>query len=148
MSNASPSDSKETPLRRPLTIVLVAATLGTSAANAATALAGAKTTTAKNKVVTRKVTGQAYDADRWGTVTVVLTVRTTSANGKKSNRVLDLGGSYSYHTDRSQYIMSQSLPILRQEYLQAKSANVQMVSGATYTSQAFLQSLQSALSRV
>jgi uncharacterized protein with FMN-binding domain len=43
--------------------------------------------------------------------------------------------------------MSQSLPYLRQEFLQAQSANVQMVSGATYTSEAFVQSLQSALMR-
>ena len=47
--------------------------------------------------------------------------------------------------DRSQFIMSQSLPMLRQEFLSAQSANIQMVSGATYTSQAFVQSLQSAL---
>ena len=41
--------------------------------------------------------------------------------------------------------MSQSLPYLRQEFLTAQSANVQSVSGATDTSQAFEQSLQSAL---
>ncbi len=41
--------------------------------------------------------------------------------------------------------MSQSLPYLRQEFLSGQSANVQQVSGATYTSQAFEQSLQSAL---
>ena len=57
----------------------------------------------------------------------------------------DLGGGYTYHTSRSQFIMSQALPILRQEFLAAQSAKIQMVSGATYTSQAFIQSLQSAL---
>ena len=62
-----------------------------------------------------------------------------------SVRYTDLGGSYSYHTSRSQFIMSQALPLLRQEFLTAQSANIQMVSGATYTSEAFLQSLQSAL---
>ena len=50
---------------------------------------------------------------------------------------VDLGGTYSYHSDRSQYIMSQALPLLRQEFLAAQSANVQMISGATDTSQAF-----------
>ena len=65
-----------------------------------------------------------------------------------TRRYIELGGSYTYHTDRSQYIMSQSLPSLRQEFLQAQSPNVQMVSGATYTSQAFVQSLQSALSKL
>ncbi|HJX48519.1 MAG TPA: FMN-binding protein, partial [Gaiellaceae bacterium] len=61
----------------------------------------------------------------------------------------DLGGRYSYHTSRSQFIMSQSLPQLRQEFLQVQNAaGVQMISGATYASQAFLQSLQPALLQV
>ena len=57
----------------------------------------------------------------------------------------DLGGGYTYHTSRSQYIMSQALPMLREEFLAAQSGKIQNVSGATYTSQAFTQSLQSAL---
>jgi uncharacterized protein with FMN-binding domain len=36
-------------------------------------------------------------------------------------------------------------PILRSEALQAQSANIDGVSGATYTSTAYAQSLQSAL---
>jgi uncharacterized protein with FMN-binding domain len=60
-------------------------------------------------------------------------------------RFTDLGGGYTYHTARSQFIMSQALPILRQEFLAAQSAKIQMVSGATYTSEAFVRSLQSAL---
>jgi uncharacterized protein with FMN-binding domain len=60
-------------------------------------------------------------------------------------RFTDLGGGYTYHTSRSQFIMSQALPILRQEFLAAQSARIHMVSGATYTSEAFVQSLQSAL---
>ena len=41
--------------------------------------------------------------------------------------------------------MQQALPLLRQAALQAQSANVDMVSGATYTSEAFVESLQAAL---
>lgn len=48
---------------------------------------------------------------------------------------------------RSVEISSQADPILRSEVLQAQSANVQMVSGATYTSDGYLQSLQSALDK-
>jgi uncharacterized protein with FMN-binding domain len=48
---------------------------------------------------------------------------------------------------QSQYINAQATPILRQEAIQAQSANVQAISGATLTSQAFVQSLQSALSQ-
>jgi uncharacterized protein with FMN-binding domain len=136
-------------LRKTLTAIAAAAILGVPAANAADTLANAKVI-AKKKVVTRKLTGQTFQADRWGSVTVVVTVRTATVAGSKkvTHRYIDLGGSYTYHTDRSQYIMSQSLPYLRQEFLQAQTPNVQMVSGATYTSQAFVQSLQSALARL
>ena len=47
----------------------------------------------------------------------------------------------------SQEIDAQAEPLLRQEALQAHSANVDVVSGATYTSQAYAQSLQSAIDR-
>jgi len=46
---------------------------------------------------------------------------------------------------RSQEINSQAAPILLQETLQAGNANIQTVSGATYTSDGYVQSLQSAL---
>jgi uncharacterized protein with FMN-binding domain len=52
---------------------------------------------------------------------------------------------YPNHTDRSVYISQQALPYLIQEALQAQSANVNMVSGATYTSQGFIGSLQDAI---
>jgi uncharacterized protein with FMN-binding domain len=47
---------------------------------------------------------------------------------------------------RSQQIDDTALPMLRDQALSAQSANIQGVSGATYTSQAFATSLQSALS--
>jgi uncharacterized protein with FMN-binding domain len=137
-------------MRKTITVLMSAAALALPAVSGAAAVthAGVKAT-AKKKVVTKKVTGSGAQADRWGTVTVNVTVKTTTVNGKKvTKRYLDLGGNYTYHTSRSQYIMSQSLPQLRQEFLTAQSANVQMISGATYTSQAFEQSLQSALAKV
>jgi uncharacterized protein with FMN-binding domain len=50
-------------------------------------------------------------------------------------------------TDRqeSAYISSQVGPLLRSEALQAQSANIDIISGATYTSQSYAQSLESAL---
>jgi uncharacterized protein with FMN-binding domain len=106
------------------------------------AQAGAAT---RSQTVTRKVTGVEAEASRWGTVKVIVTAKVTTSGNKKTIRYTNLGGSYTYHTNRSQYIMSQSLPSLRQEFLSAQSARVQLVSGATDTSQAFEQSLQSAL---
>jgi uncharacterized protein with FMN-binding domain len=49
--------------------------------------------------------------------------------------------------DRSQQINSQAAPILLQETLSAQSAQIDSVSGASYTSQGYEQSLQSALDR-
>jgi len=55
----------------------------------------------------------------------------------------------SYPNDRntSRYINSQAMPQLKTEAIQAQSANVDGVSGATDTSQAFIQSLGSALAQ-
>ncbi len=47
----------------------------------------------------------------------------------------------------SVYINEQVMPMLVQEAIQAQNANVNGVSGATFTSQAFVQSLASALTQ-
>ncbi len=84
-------------------------------------------------------TGSQADA-LYGTVQVKAVI--------KNGRLTDVQ-FLSQPTDRrrSQSINSQATPILRQEAIQAQSANVQAVSGATLTSEAFVQSLQSALSQ-
>lgn len=46
---------------------------------------------------------------------------------------------------RSMQISNQAAPILRDEVLSAQSANVRMVAGATYTSEGYLTSIQSAI---
>jgi uncharacterized protein with FMN-binding domain len=48
----------------------------------------------------------------------------------------------------SQRLASQAIPTLRSEVLSAQNAHIQGVSGATYTSQAYAQSLQSALDKL
>jgi uncharacterized protein with FMN-binding domain len=60
-----------------------------------------------------------------------------------SVRVLD------YPQDRrtSRYINSQALPRLKQEMIAAQSANIDTVSGATLTSEAYIKSLGSALAQ-
>ena len=42
-------------------------------------------------------------------------------------------------------INSRAIPVLNSEAVSAQSATIDSVSGATYTSQAYMQSLQSAL---
>jgi uncharacterized protein with FMN-binding domain len=48
----------------------------------------------------------------------------------------------------SQSIAAEATPLLTSEALSAQSANIQSVSGASYTSEGFAQSLQSALSQL
>jgi hypothetical protein len=119
-------------------LALPALAVGATASHAATAHRTAAATSAK-------YTGKTVTARQWGTVTVNVTLQTNGSGTSATRRFTDLGGGYTYHTSRSQFIMSQALPILRQEFLAAQSPKIQMVSGATYTSEAFIQSLQSAL---
>jgi uncharacterized protein with FMN-binding domain len=136
-------------MRRHILALVTAAALASPTAGALAATHASQKATAKKKVVTKKYAGAVEQADRWGTVQVTVTVQTTTVAGSKkaTRRYVDLGGSYTYHTGRSQFIMSNALPQLRSEFLSAQSPKVQMVSGASYTSQAFEESLQSALSK-
>ena len=54
-----------------------------------------------------------------------------------------------YPNDRqtSRYISSQALPLLKQEAIQGQTANVDIISGATSTSEGFRESLANALSQ-
>jgi len=54
---------------------------------------------------------------------------------------------YPVDRPRSQFINSQAIPLLRSEVLQAQSANVNVISGATFTSEAFAASLQAAIAQ-
>jgi uncharacterized protein with FMN-binding domain len=49
---------------------------------------------------------------------------------------------------RSRQIASAAEPILREEALTAQSASIDLLSGATFTSEAYAESLQSALDQV
>jgi uncharacterized protein with FMN-binding domain len=76
----------------------------------------------------------------------ILSVQATVSGTKLTNVTiasLDDGGNF-----RSQSIDQQSIPVLEQQALQAQSANIQGVSGASYTSAGFAQSLQSALTKL
>ncbi|MER7687919.1 FMN-binding protein [Streptomyces sp. NPDC097610] len=86
---------------------------------------------------TKTVTGDTVQT-RWGPVQV----RVTLKNGK----ITDVT-AVSYPTDnpRDQEINSYAIPQLRREALAAQSARIDSVSGASYTSDGYKQSLQSAL---
>jgi uncharacterized protein with FMN-binding domain len=105
------------------------------------------------KTTTKTIAGPTEQADRWGPLQVTAFIRiTTTKVGTKTTKVVPTLNKisvpvYPDHTGRSQYINQTALPWLIQEALKAQSANVQMISGATYSSQAFEASLQGALSQ-
>ncbi|MGW7819469.1 FMN-binding protein [Streptomyces puniciscabiei] len=89
------------------------------------------------KTVSRSATGDTVQT-RWGPVQVRVTI--------KSGRLTDVTAvRYPSDNPRDQEINSYALPQLRREALAAQSADIDMVSGATYTSTGYKQSLQSAL---
>jgi uncharacterized protein with FMN-binding domain len=132
-------------MRRTITTLLTVGMLALPVAQQASAAV-----TMTKKVVTKKFTGAAYQADRWGSLQVAITVRktTTVTTGKKkvTRKITAVSvPTYPNHTDHSVFINSQALPILKSEALKAQSANINLVSGASDTSQAFAESLQSAI---
>ena len=128
---------------------IVTASVG--AAVLAAPAGGALAATPKKVVsITRKVTGPAAQASRWGYVQVALTVKktTTTVGTKKTivRKIVKISiPQYPNHTDRSVYINQNALPYLVQETLKAQSASIQMISGASDSSSAYIQSLQAAL---
>lgn len=88
---------------------------------------------------TKTVTGDAADT-RYGPVQLQVTF-----SGKKISSINVL--EYPTESFRDQQINSYALPILNQEAMSAQSAHIDVVSGATYTSDGYAQSLQSAIDK-
>ncbi|MFJ9707547.1 FMN-binding protein [Streptomyces sp. NPDC101234] len=107
-----------------------------SSANPAPGATGSKS--GGSKVTgTKTVTGDTVQT-RWGPVQVRVTI--------KSGKITDVTAvQYPSDNPRDQQINSYALPQLRSEALAAQSAKIDTVSGATYTSGGYQQSLQSAL---
>jgi uncharacterized protein with FMN-binding domain len=107
----------------------------TPAAKPTTPTTKKKTTTPTTKTVTGGVSENQY-----GPVQVQVTVR-----GGKVTAVT--ATQYPNGDSRSAQISAYAIPALNQEALQAGSAGIDMISGASYTSESYLASLQSALSK-
>jgi uncharacterized protein with FMN-binding domain len=71
-------------------------------------------------------------------------VQITISNGKITGAT---ALTYPQNSGRDRQINSQAIPLLIQETLQAQSANIQGVGGASYTSQGWYDSLVSALKK-
>jgi uncharacterized protein with FMN-binding domain len=108
---------------------------GSAAPTAASSASGSAAPT--TSAGTKTVTGAAADT-RYGPVQVQITVT--------DGTVTDVSAvDYPQNDPRDQQINSFAIPQLNQEATAAKNTNIDFVSGATYTSQGYVQSLQSAL---
>ncbi len=80
------------------------------------------------------------ESDRYGSLTVTVTM----ANGK----ITDVSYTTTAGDGHSLQIENRAIPTLTSEVIAANSAQVSTVGGATYTSEKYLTSLQSALDQV
>lgn len=139
-------------MRKTLAAIACASALAVPAGNVWAAVTSK--TAQKKRVVTvaRSVTSPVVEVDRWGELQLSLKVDviTTTVGTKKTKsfKITDVAyPTFPAHTDRSAYISRQALPLLRQEILQLKGSSIQLVSGATDTSYAFVQALRGALAK-
>jgi uncharacterized protein with FMN-binding domain len=114
-------------------------TTGDDGAATATPTPTATATTAPKaqSAATQTYTGDAVDT-RWGPVQVQITVTGGKVTAAQAVQ-------YPNGNGRDVEINSYALPVLSQEAVQKQSAQIDTVSGATVTSDGYVQSLQSAL---
>jgi uncharacterized protein with FMN-binding domain len=109
---------------------------GRKASGPKTSSGGRKPTTSPSSKITTYSGSVAHT--RWGPVQLKITV-----HGGKITKVTILQQPNGSRRDTE--INSQALPILIDETIRAQSADIDMVSGATVTSDGYLRSLQAAL---
>ena len=139
-------------MRKTLTIALTVIVLAMPVANAWAAATGPRAALKKIIVAKKTFAGSVVQADRWGPVQVTIVVKkTTTITGAKKTVKRHIESMkvpvYPDHTGRSQFISQNALPLLMQEALKAQSTHIYVISGATYTSDAFGQSLQAAITK-
>jgi uncharacterized protein with FMN-binding domain len=76
---------------------------------------------------------------RYGPIEAVIKV--------KSKKITNVKVLASPDSERSEFLVEQASPILKQEVLQAQSAKIDLVTGATVSSEAFVMSLKTAIKK-
>jgi uncharacterized protein with FMN-binding domain len=128
---SSPSTSAKSASAQTVAPTSPAATAPPASASGTTPTTGSSTT--------RTIDGDPFD-NRYGTVQVRVTLQGNQITGITALQMPS-------DRQRSAEISQQAEPLLQQEALQAQSAQIDTVSGATFTSQSYAQSLQSALDK-
>ena len=128
-------------MQRRLAVLLAAGALAMPFAGNAWAATHAKPKKKTVSAVKRTVVGPSVDM-QWGPVQVTIVV--------KGKTVLDIKTTAPTERSRSAFINQQAVPILRTEALKAiktHSNQINSLSGATMTTDAFAQSLSAALNK-
>jgi uncharacterized protein with FMN-binding domain len=111
----------------------------TPATTTSTGSSSGPSTNSSSTSAARTVTGDASET-RYGPVQVRITV--------KNGRITAVTATqYPQSEPRDQQINAYAIPALDQEALRAGNADIDLISGATYTSDGYIASLQSALSK-
>ncbi|MFJ5233910.1 FMN-binding protein [Kitasatospora sp. NPDC088391] len=124
----------------PVTAIGATGASGASGSTGGTGGTGGATTDASNGGTSRSVTGDAVST-RYGPVQVKVAL-----DADRRITKIDVV-QYPSRDHRDQEINSYAIPVLNQEALAAQSAKIDVVSGATYTSDGYTRSLQSALDK-
>ncbi|HET8594200.1 MAG TPA: FMN-binding protein [Intrasporangium sp.] len=114
-------------------------TSSASGSTGSSGVGGSSSGSSGGSSATRTITGDAIST-RYGDVQVQITVR----NGKITAADVTEVPMQDRH---DQMINSQAVPIYNEEAVQAQSAQIDVVSGATYTWDGYTQSLQSAIDK-
>ena len=122
---------------KPHTTPAVAGSAASPAPSSGSSTSSGATGSGGSATGTRTLTGDSVQT-RYGPVQVRITL--------KSGRLTDVTAvTYPQENPRDQQINAYAVPQLTREALTAQSADIDTVSGATYTSEGYRQSLQSAL---
>ena len=127
-----------TSVNQTVAVSTVAGSTSTSTSSTGTTSSSSPTSSASSSSSsTASGTFSSTTSMRYGTVTVTITV--------KNGQITAASGSQSSNDNRSQMIASQAIPTLNSAAVAAQSAKISLVSHATYTSDAYVQSLQAAI---
>jgi uncharacterized protein with FMN-binding domain len=126
-------------IAKPQSLENTNSTVSTSAKSSQNTNSSPSTTTPSGQYTDGTYDGNTYNA-YYGNVQVSVTITSGKITAVKFLQYPDTHST-------SVFINQQAMPYLQQEAIQTQNANVQVISGATFTSQAFIQSLTSALSK-
>lgn len=121
-------------------------TAATTAPSPSASAVKAKSSTSKGtpKASTGSTTAKTVTGEAWPTIYGPVQVQVTVSGGKVTAVTAT---EYPQETPRDYQINSYAIPQLNSEATAAGSASIDSVSGATYTSQGYVGSLQSALDK-